>query len=137
MTNLPFLPPVAKRTAFDLHASNLSLVVFSRPLSPEERQALESATCDFYSQNKGGPTRPMIDVERMADDTYGFRQVSGRQLPTKELFDQLLAWLNEKVGFTDVNTFVGIDEIPLPATTADFSHPRWGRYEHLNRDFRD
>lgn len=131
-----FLPPVARRTAFDLNSPNLSLVAFERPLSDEERQSLETATHEFYSQTKGGSTRPMIDVERIADGTYGFRQVSGRELPTKEFFDQLLAWLSEQVGFADVDTCVGIDMIPLPSSPG-FVHEKWGKYADLGREFRD
>lgn len=128
MTTQPFLPAVARRTAFTLHETNLSVVVFERPLTQEERQAFEEAVINFYSQTSGGPRRPLIDVQSFTADTYGFRKVSGRELPTMELFDQLLAWLNEQLGFTDVSTFVTIDEIRLPSTTTPFVHPKWGRY---------
>ncbi len=123
----PFLPPIARRTAFDLHAVNLSVVVFERPLNSKQRQAFEQAVVNFYSQTKGGPTRPLIDVEHMTEDTYSFRKVPGRELPTKELFDQLLVWLNEQLGFTDVPTFVGMEDIRLPRITPDFRHPRWDK----------
>lgn len=122
------LPPVARRTAFDLHAPNLSVVVFERPLEPEERRIFEAAVMNFYSQTTGGPHRALIDVLHFAADTYGFHKVSGRELPTRDLFDQLLTWLDQNCGFTDVNTFVGIEAIRLPATTRDFVHPKYGRY---------
>ncbi len=123
----PFLPAVARRTAFKLHDNNLSVVVFERSLTQEERHAFEQAVIAFYSQTSGGPRRPLIDVQCFAADTYGFRKVSGRELPTMELFDRLLAWLNEQLGFTDVTDFVTLDEIRLPATTTPFVHPRWDR----------
>jgi hypothetical protein len=126
----PFLPPVARRTAFDLHAPHLSVVVFERPLEPEERRAFELAVMDFYSQTSGGPGRALIDVQHFAADTYGFCKVSGRELPTMDLFDHLLTWLNERCGFTDVSTFVEIKAIKLPATTPDFVHPKYGRYDY-------
>ncbi len=122
------LPPVASRTAFDLHAPNLSVVVFERTLEPEERRAFEHAVMNFYSQTSGGPHKALIDVQRFAADTYGFRKVSGRELPTRDLFDQLLTWLNEQCGFTDVSTFVAIEAIRLPATTPNFVHPKYGKY---------
>lgn len=119
------LPAVARRTEFALHSPNLSVVVFERPLKTEERQALELAVADFYSQMSGGPHRAMIDVSCFAADTYGLRKVPGRELPTMALFDQLLTWLNEQLGFTDVTTFVTIDDIKLPKVTPDFVHPRY------------
>jgi hypothetical protein len=122
----PSLPAVARRTAFSLHAPNLSVVVFERPLSREERQAFESAVMDFYSQKSGGPHRAMIDVSCFAADTYGFCKVSGRELPTMALFDQLLAWLNEQLGLTDVTTFVTIEDVKLPSITPNFIHPKYG-----------
>lgn len=122
-----FLPAVARRTAFAQHSPNLSVVVFERPLVAKERQALESAVIDFYSQTSGGPHRALIDVQCFAADTYGFRKVSGRELPTMRLFDQLLTWLNEQLGFTDVSTFVTIDDIGLPNITPNFVHPKYDR----------
>lgn len=124
----PFLPAVARRTAFSLHAPNLSVVVFERPLEDAEWQAFGQAVIRFYSQTRGGPHRPLIDVRRFTADTYGFNKVPGRELPTMELFGQLLAQLNEQLGFTDVDTFVTIDDIRLPSITTPFSHPKWGRY---------
>lgn len=124
----PFLPAVARRTAFALHDQNLSVVVFERALKPEERQAFERAVVDFYSSTRGGPHRPLIDLRQFTADTYGLVKVSGRELPTKELFDQLLIRLSEQLGFTDVDTFVTIEDIALPATATPFSHPKWGRY---------
>lgn len=123
----PFLPAVVTRTAFDLHAPNLSVVVFERPLSIDERRALELAVMDFYSQTNGGPHRAMIYVLHFAADTYGFRKVSGRELPTMELCGQLFTWLNERLGITDVTKFVTIDQIKLPSVTPNFVHPKYGR----------
>lgn len=127
MMTQPFLPAVARRTAFALHDPNLSVIVFERPLTAEERQALELAVMDFYSQTRGGPNRPLIDVQCFAADTFSFRKVHGRELPTMELFDQLLIWLNEHLGFTDVTTFVTIEDIRLPSTTPRFIHPKYDR----------
>lgn len=116
-TPLPFLPPVQGRTPFSLDDTNLSVVMFTQGLTPEQQAALHDTTTGLYFETSGGPTRPMIVVECTRPHVACFRKVSGRELPTKELFDQLLTRLTDELGFVDVppnDHLAGLPPAPTP-----------------------
>lgn len=122
------LPAVASRTHFRLHEDSLSTFVFGHPLTPEQSNALEQVTHDFYSQSPGGSRRAMIVVEIDGDMAH-FRAVHGRELPTKQLFDQLLLRLSEELSLIDVNASDSI--APRAATQPEPSAPQF--YDHTRR----
>lgn len=125
MTLTPFLPSVQGRTRFSLENPSLSVVMFDRDLTVDQQAALMRTVVNFYSESQGGPTRPMIDIELTRADTVCFRKVLGRELPTKELFNELLARLADELGYVDVAESDELDRLP-PAPT----HPKPLYFDH-------